>query len=65
MRTQLEEKMAKRSHGKKKSTLKFPDWNTPKPPTQPPPPRPTEPGCDTGPDVKKVIDLFDRLIKKR
>lgn len=55
--------MAKRSQGKK-TKLKFPDWNTPKPPTQPPPPKPPGSGCGTGPDPKTVVGVIDKLLKK-
>jgi len=56
--------MAKRSHGKK-SGLKFPDRNTPKPPRQPPPPQPPGSGCGTGSETKKVMDLLDKIIGER
>lgn len=59
--TQLEDTMAKRSHGKKNG-LKFPDWNTPKPPKQPPPPQPPGSGCGTGSETKKVMDFLDKII---
>ena len=56
--------MAKRSHGKKNG-LKFPDWNRPKPPKQPPAPQPPGSGCGTGSDTKKVMDFLDKIIGGR